>query len=151
MAHLFERNTDAIGCGKYYVNFRPIKVTDPKIVIQFLCVFLMPDKILQREGAAIRTYQSSASRLNRKNHIGNRQHKQTRKLKWDIPGLFFFVSVVSSYESLGAAIVQWIRLRLPSCSPVLNPKHTINAFSIYGLLSLRKDENKLKEAGIGRF
>ena len=39
MAHLFEKNTDAIGCGKYYVNFQPIKVTDPKIVIQFLCLF----------------------------------------------------------------------------------------------------------------
>ena len=29
----------------------------------------------------------------------------------------------------GAAIAQWIHLRLPPCSPSLNPKHTIYTFS----------------------
>ena len=50
------------------------------------------------------------------------------------------------------AIAQWIRLRLLSCVPGLNPKHTIYASTICShYLSLRweEDENKQKGAGFG--
>ena len=36
-----------------------------------------------------------------------------------------------SFTYRGAAIAQWIRLRLPSCRPGSSPKHTIYAFIIY--------------------
>ena len=46
----------------------------------------------------------------------------------------------------GAAIAQWIHLRLPSYYPGLNPKHTITISSIYGIGYCGKDENKQKLA-----
>ena len=37
-------------------------------------------------------------------------------------------SWVNNVLSGGAAVAQWIRLRLPSCRPGSNPKHTIYTF-----------------------
>ena len=60
----------------------------------------------------------------------------------------------------GAAIAQWIRLRLPSCRPGFESQaHHLCFFSIYIVqivylsfeLECEKNENKRKEAGIGPF
>ena len=54
----------------------------------------------------------------------------------------------------GAAIAQWIRLRLPSCRPGFESQaHHLCFFNLYLSFELEceKNENKQKEAGIGPF
>ena len=53
----------------------------------------------------------------------------------------------------GAAIAQWIRLRLPSCRPGFESQaHHLSFYQfIFELYHVEKDENKQKEAGIGPF
>ena len=52
---------------------------------------------------------------------------------------------------MGAAIAQWIRLRLPFCCPGFQSQaYHLSFYKIIGV-SCRKDENKRKEAGIGPF
>ena len=50
---------------------------------------------------------------------------------------------------MGAAIAQWIRLRLPSCRPGFESQAYFLSFYKILVESFRKDENKRKEAGIG--
>ena len=55
-------------------------------------------------------------------------------------------------EDWGAAIAQWIRLRLPSCRPGFESQaHHLCFFNLYLSFELEceKNENKQKEAGIG--
>ena len=52
---------------------------------------------------------------------------------------------------MGAAIAQWIRLRLPFAALGLSPKHAIYAFSfiVFVLyLSCEKNENKTKRGRV---
>ena len=52
---------------------------------------------------------------------------------------------------MGAAVAQWIRLRLPSCRPGFESQaHHLSFYQfIFELYHVEKDENKQKEAGIG--
>ena len=54
---------------------------------------------------------------------------------------------------MGAAVAQWIRLRLPSCRPGFESQaHHLSFYQfIFELYHVEKDENKQKEAGIGPF
>ena len=55
---------------------------------------------------------------------------------------------------MGAAIAQWIHLRLFPAAQGSSPKHAIYAFSFIVIvlyLSCEKNENKQKEAGFGPF
>ena len=52
---------------------------------------------------------------------------------------------------MGAAIAQWIRLRLPFCCPGFQSQAYHLSFYKIIVVSCRKDENKRKEAGIGPF
>ena len=54
----------------------------------------------------------------------------------------------------GAAIAQWIRLRLPSCCPGFKSQACylcIFIYNICAILSFEKNKNKQKEAGFGPF
>ena len=52
----------------------------------------------------------------------------------------------------GAAIAQWICLRLPSCHPRFESQaHHLSFHQFVELFNLEKDKNKQKEAGIGPY
>ena len=110
-------------------------------------LFVANDQILNRKNKLpsghtvyivlinVHSFSSDATTPHNHNHCRHRiltyfakgSFRRTSKIDKTLTGHVLHVSKIG----LPYCIAQWIRLRLSSCGPGSNPKHTINAFSIY--------------------